>query len=49
MTLVAPLLMTLGMLGLWFGFAALTAQGKPILPVRDPRLIESLEFDNIKV
>lgn len=49
MTLVAPALMTLGMLGLWFGFAALSAQGKPILPVRDPRLIESLEFDNIKV
>ena len=40
--------LTLGMLGLWFGFAALSAAGKPILPVRDPRLIESLEFDNIK-
>jgi hypothetical protein len=49
MTLVAPLVMTLGMLGLWFGFAALSTQGKAILPVRDPRLIESLEFDNIKV
>ncbi|MDQ3023177.1 MAG: quinol:cytochrome C oxidoreductase [bacterium] len=49
MNLAAPLLMTLGMLGLWLGFAALSAQGKPIIPVRDPRLIESLEFDNIKV
>ena len=48
MTLVAPLLLTLGMLGLWFGFAALSAQGKPVIPIRDPRLIESLEFDNIK-
>jgi hypothetical protein len=47
--LLPPLLMTLGMLGLWFGAAALTAAGKPILPIRDPRLIESLEFDNIKV
>jgi hypothetical protein len=48
MALIPALLMTLGMLGLWFGFAAFSAQGKPILPIRDPRLIESLEFDNIK-
>jgi len=49
MNLAPPALMSLGLLGLCFAFAAASAQGKPILPVRDPRLIESLEFDNIKV
>jgi hypothetical protein len=44
---LADVLCLIGFLGIFLGlFARLTA-GAPLIPVRDPRLPESLGFENI--
>jgi hypothetical protein len=48
-SLLLPVLATVGIGGLFIGTLALMVGSKPIVPIRDPRLIESLQFDNIKV
>jgi hypothetical protein len=40
---------TFGLAGLWLVGATLLTGGKAIVPLKDPRLAESLAFDNIKV
>src|SRR6185436_11797594 len=47
--LLPSALLTVGFGGLYAAAWAFWANGRPIMPVRDPRLIESLEFDNVKV
>lgn len=42
-------LATIGIGGIFFASAAAIARGKAIIPLKDPRLGESLRFDNIKV
>jgi hypothetical protein len=41
--------LTVGFLGLWILVATWLAGGKAIVPLRDPRIADSLAFDNIKV
>jgi hypothetical protein len=47
--MLLPILATVGLSGLYIAVLALSIGGKAIVPLRDPRLAESLQFDNIKV
>jgi hypothetical protein len=40
---------TFGVGGFWVALAAMTSQGKSIIPLKDPRIADSLAFENVKV
>ncbi len=45
--MVCDAAMAIGMIGLYMGMVFWMASGKPLIPVKDPRLVESLNFKNL--
>ena len=45
--LLCDALLAIGMLGLYMGMVFFMASGKALIPVKDPRLVESLNFKNL--